>query len=268
MKLPLRPKLSTAFAAAFLCCCCLASPAFAQFETATVLGTVRDSNGANINGANVTLKNAETSISASTSTDEEGNYQFLNIKIGTYSISVEAVGFSTAVAENVSVTVNARQRVDLSMQTGAISETVVVTGAASLVETDSSDRGQVVNRRQIVSLPLNGRSYSNLVLLAPGVRDSNLNGQREGSFNVNGLRSVFNSYQLDGIDNNAHGTSNQGFSNQVVQVSPDAVAEFKVQTNTYSAEFGRAGGAVVNASYRSGTNDFHGAFGSFIATRS
>ncbi|MBA3439951.1 MAG: TonB-dependent receptor, partial [Pyrinomonadaceae bacterium] len=244
---------------------CLLSPqpSYAQFETATVLGTVRDVNGATIPDANVTLKNIATGITSTASSNEDGDYQFVNVKIGTYQVMVEAQGFSKAVAENVSVTVNARQRVDLVMQAGVLTETVVVTGAANLVETDSSDRGQVVNRKQIVSLPLNGRNYSNLVLLAPGVRESNLNSQREGSFNVNGLRSTFNNFLLDGVDNNAYGTSNQGFSNQVVQVSPDAVAEFKVQTNTYSAEFGRSGGAVVNASYRSGTNGFHGALWEF-----
>ena len=97
--------------------------------------------------------------------------------------------------------------------------------------------------------------------------ESNQNGVgtsgREGSFNVNGLRNTANNFQLDGVDNNAYGTSNQGFSNQVIQVSPDAVAEFKVQTNNYSAEYGRSGGAVINASYRSGTNEFHGSVWEF-----
>ncbi len=139
---------------------------------------------------------------------------------------------------------------------------MVVTSDAPLLETDSSDRGQVIEREQIVNLPLNGRSYANLALLSPGVVESNQNGVgtsgREGSFNVNGLRSSANNFLLDGVDNNAYGTSNQGFSNQVVQVSPDAVAEFKVQTNNFSAEYGRSGGAVINASFRSGTNQFHG----------
>ncbi len=134
-----------------------------------------------------------------------------------------------------------------------------MSGGAQLLETDSSERGQVIERQQIVNLPLNGRSYSSLALLSTGVLESNQNGVgtsgREGSFNVNGLRNTANNFQLDGIDNNLYGTSNQGFSNQVIQVSPDAVAEFKVQTNNYSAEYGRSGGAVINATYRSGTNE-------------
>ena len=114
-----------------------------------------------------------------------------------------------------------------------------------------------------MALPLNGRSYANLGLLAPGVPESHTNnpsggGPREAAFNVNGLRATVNNFLLDGVDNNAYGTSNQSFSTQVAQVSPDAIAEFKVQTNTYSAEFGRAGGAVINATYRTGINEFHG----------
>src|SRR5215468_1885047 len=236
--------------------------AFAQFDSATVLGAIHDSNGSAISGVTVTLKNIDTGLSLTAQTDGDGNFQFTNVRIGNYRVSAEKQGFSTAVAERVNVTVNARQRVDLTMQPGAVTESVVITDAAQLLETDSSVRGQVVQREQIVNLPLNGRSYANLALLTPGVRESSQNGittaGREASFNVNGLRNTVNNFLLDGVDNNAYGTSNQSFSSQVVQVSPDAIAEFKVQTNTYSAEFGRSGGAVINASYRSGTNQFHG----------
>ncbi len=242
-------------------------PAQAQFDSATVLGMIRDASGAALPNVTITLKNNATGIVATTQTDGNGAYQFSNIKIGEYRLSAEVQGFTTAVTEKIVVTVNARQRVDLTMQPGALTETVTITDAAQLLETDSSVRGQVVQREQIVKLPLNGRSYANLVLLAPGVRESSQNsatgGGREAAFNVNGLRNTFNNFLLDGVDNNAYGTSNQGFSSQVVQVSPDAVAEFKVQTNTYSAEFGRSGGAVINAAYRSGTNQLHGALWEF-----
>src|SRR5262245_32745271 len=240
-----------------------ANTALAQFDSATVLGTIRDSNGAALNGATITLKNIATGIAVTTQSDANGDFQFPNVRIGNYRVSAELQGFSTAVAESVNVTVNARQRVDLTMQPCAVTESVVITDAAQLLETDSSVRGQVVQREQIVNLPLNGRSYANLALLTPGVHESSQNGittaGREAAFNVNGLRNTANNFLLDGVDNNALGTSNQSFSSQVVQVSPDAIAEFKVQTNTYSAEFGRSGGAVINASYRSGTNQFHGA---------
>ncbi len=234
----------------------------AQFDTATVLGTVRDSSGALVPNVLITLKQTETGITSSTHTDEKGDYQVTNIRIGTYQITAEREGFSKTVVDDVTLTINARQRVDFSLTVGAVAESVNVSGAVQLLETDTSERGQVIDSRRILNLPLNGRSQSNLALLAPGVLESNVNGLgtvgREGSFNVNGLRSTANNFLLDGVDNNQYGSSNQGFSNQVIQVSPDAVAEFKVQTSTYSAEYGRSGGAIINATYRSGTNDYHG----------
>jgi len=213
----------------------LVGNASAQFETATVLGSVRDANEAVIEGATVTLKNVATDITNTATTDLNGDYQFTGVKIGIYQIIIEANGFNRTVAENINVTVNARQRVDLTLQVATATETVVVTDAANPLQTDSSELGQAVQRKQIIALPLNGRSYANLILLAPGVRESHTNssiggGGREAAFNVNGLRATMNNFLLDGIDNNAYGTSNQSFSSQVVQVSPDAVAEFKVQT--------------------------------------
>ncbi len=246
----------------------LVSAGKAQSETATVLGTVRDANGAVLNGAAVTLTNTATRSSAKTATDQNGDYQFTNVKIGTYEITIEANGFNRTRAENINLNINARQRVDLALDIASAEEMVTVTDAADVLQTESSELGQVVQRQQITAFPLNGRSYANLALLAPGVRESSTNsavggGGREAAFNVNGLRATANNFLLDGIDNNAYGTSNQSFSSQVVQVSPDAIAEFKVQTNTYSAEFGRSGGAVINATYRSGTNKFHGALWEF-----
>jgi hypothetical protein len=121
----------------------------------------------------------------------------------------------------------------------------------------------VITGEQMRELALNGREYSALALLSTGVRQSALNKSnhgtpREGAFNVNGLRSTFNNFLIDGVDNNAYGTSNQGFSNQVMQPPPDAVSEFRVVTNNQSAEYGRAAGATVNVAYRSGTNAVHG----------
>jgi hypothetical protein len=242
--------------------------AFAQFDAATVLGLIKDESGGAVPGATVTLTNVATGIIATTVTDANGSYQLLNVKVGTYSLKAELQGFTTAIADKIDVTVNARQRVDLTLKVGSIGEQLQVNGAARLLESESSDRGQVVRHEQIVNLPLNGRAYADLALLTPGVRKSFLNGTavsgaRDASFNVNGLRSALNNFVLDGVDNNAYGTSNQGFSNQVVQVSPDAVEEFKVQTNNYSAEFGRAAGAVINATLRSGTNQFRGGLWEF-----
>ncbi|MEK6631140.1 MAG: TonB-dependent receptor, partial [Acidobacteriota bacterium] len=246
-----------------VCVCAAAVPASAQFDTATVVGTVRDNTGGVIPGATVTLTNLDTGVAIVRVTEPNGSFEFITVRIGRYKMAAELQGFATAVADNVQITVGARQRVDLQLSPGQISETVQVTGAASVLETDSSQRGQVISARQAVELPLNGREYSALALLSPGVRLSALNTggftPREGSFNVNGMRSTFNNFLLDGLDNNAYGTSNQGFSNQVMQPSPDSVAEFKVVTNNMSAEYGRSGGATINVAYRSGTNRFSGA---------
>jgi len=238
------------------------SVSFAQFDTASVLGTVRDSSGALVPGARVALTNLDTGIEVARNTDQAGEYEFLAVHAGHYKIAAQMTGFAEVVANDVVVTVSARQRVDLVLSVAKVAESVEVTAGAALVETDSSQRGQIISKTQAVELPLNGREYSQLVLLTSGVRQSavgtgSISTNREGSFNVNGLRSTFNNYLLDGLDNNAYGTSNQGFSNQVVQPSPDALAEFQVVTNNESAEYGRAGGATVNVAFASGTNQFH-----------
>ncbi len=232
-----------------------------------VLGTLSDSSRAVVPGAKVTLTDLATGISSTTVTDDAGNYQFVEVKIGAYRVTAEKGGFATAVAKDVTVVVNARQRVDLILQVGQVSQTVNVTEAAPLVESETSDRGQVISRTQIVQLPLNGRDPSDLALLSGGVVHSANDigpAAREGTYNVNGLRSGYNNYVLDGLDNNAMGTSNQGFSSQVTQLSPDAVAEFKVETNNTSAEYGRGGGAQIVAVSKRGTNQFRGDLWEFV----
>ncbi|MEO8658084.1 MAG: TonB-dependent receptor [Bryobacteraceae bacterium] len=241
--------------------------ALAQFETGSVLGVVKDRSEAAIAEAKVTLTNLDSNLSSSKLTDENGNYEFVNVKPGRYRVSAERAGFSVAKAENFTVNVTARQRVDLQLAVGQVSETVDVTATVSTVETDSSQRGQVVAQRAVVELPLNGRNYSDLALLSTGVRRSSYavaNPPREGSFNVNGQRSTFNNFLLDGVDNNAYGTSNQGFSNQVINLPPDAIAEFRVVTNNMSAEYGRTSGAMINAAMKAGGNGFHGSAWDFL----
>ncbi len=243
---------------------CTAGASFGQFETSAVLGTVVDPRGGVIQQAKISLENVDTGTTQSTLTDANGNYQILEVRVGKYRVAAEAVGFKKLQTPAFPVNVGARQRVDMTLEVGNVSETVKVESAASLVEPDSSDRGQVVNQEEVVNLPLNGRSSAALALLAPGVRLAFGLAKRESSFNVSGLRSQFNNFILDGVDNNAYGTSNQGLSNQVVQVAPDAVQEFKVITNSYSAEYGHVGGAVVNASVRSGSNQLHGTAWEFL----
>jgi hypothetical protein len=233
--------------------------AFAQFETAAVLGTVFDPRGAVVQQAKVLLANKETGLVQQTVVDSQGNYQFLEVRLGHYQVRVEAPGFKKAETPEIRVIVGARERVNVSLEIGEVNQTVEVDSSASIVEQESSERGQVIGHGDIENLPLNGRDSASLALLAPGVRNSYALSKLEASFNVNGLRSQFNNFTLDGVDNNAYGTSNQGLSNQVVQLSPDTLQEFSVITNTYSAEYGHVGGAVINASIRSGTNQIHGA---------
>lgn len=206
--------------------------------------------------------NVRTGTSLRAKTDNSGNFLFVNQRLGTYLVRAEMTGFKAAETSPFDLSVDARQRVDLKLEIGAVAESVTVTGAAALLEADTSSRGEVINSREIADLPLNGRAYADLTLLVPGVAKSLLeNGtdsSRDASYNVNGQRSELNNFMLDGVDNNAYGTSNQGFSNQVMQPSPDAIQQFKVETNNYSAEYDHAAGAVINVTLKSGTNQLHG----------
>jgi hypothetical protein len=234
----------------------------AQFETATVLGFVHDSSGAAISSAKVTLVNIATGVESTVTADTQGQYQFTSVRIGEYRVRSSAAGFAESTTEAFTVEVNARQRVDVTLKPGSATETVTVTGSAALLNTEDSERGQIISARDVNNLPLNGRAYADLALLTPGVRANNLENQsvtsRDASYNVNGQRSEFNNFMLDGLDNNSYATSNQSFSNQAIQPSPDAIGEFRVSTDNYSAEFGRASGAVFNVSIASGTNHTHG----------
>lgn len=246
-----------------------ARPAFAQFDTASVVGTVRDTSTAVVPAATVTLTNAATGIVQTKTSGDDGNYEFSAVRPGIYLVTAEKAGFAVALVDNVQLQVGARRRVDLEMPVGQLTDKVQVTASQPLVETDSSQRGQVITGDQTRALPLISREYSSLALLTTGVKVGGTalttgNTPREGAFNVNGLRSVFNNFLIDGVDNNAYGTSNQGFSNQVMQPAPDAIGEFKVVTNNMSAEYGRAAGATINVSYKSGTNELHGTGWEFL----
>ena len=245
-----------------------ATTTYAQFDSASVLGYVKDATGASVSGATITLTNVASNVVKTTTSDNEGRYEFSSVPIGNYRVESQATGFERTRTQEFKLDTNARQRVDLSVKPGAVTETVTVDSAPTVLETETSSRGQVIGTRQIEQLPLNGRSYADLALLAPGVRKSFLENQsttsREGSFNVNGQRSAFNNFLLNGLDNNSYGTSNQGFANENIAPSPDAVSEFRIETNNYSAEYGRASGAVINASIRRGNNQFHGRAWDFI----
>ncbi len=236
--------------------------AHGQYETATVLGFVHDTSGAVIPGAKLTLINVATGVEATVTADAQGQFEFTSVRVGQYRVKGVAPGFSETLTEPFTAEVNARQRVDLNLKPGATTETITVTGAAALLNTEDSERSQIISARDVGNLPLNGRAYADLALLTPGVRANVLENQtvtsRDASYNVNGNRSEQNDFLLDGLDNNAYGTSNQSFSNQAIQPSPDAINEFRVETDNYSAEYGRSAGAVFNVSINSGTNHIHG----------
>src|SRR3954470_17523548 len=173
------------------------SAVWAQFETSEVLGTVGDNTGAVLQNVDVTLTNQDTGITAKTVSDESGQYDFFNVRVGRYTVIAERPGFSKFTTEGVVVNVGARQRVDVTMQVGGLSQTVNVQGAAETLDTDSSEKAQVIHTRQIVELPLNGRNFSDLALLATNVHRSPLaaglqSTPREGAFNANGMRSTYN----------------------------------------------------------------------------
>src|SRR4029077_12466752 len=239
--------------------------AIAQVDAGAVRGTVTDPTGAVVAKAKVTLTNDATGLSTSSVTAADGTYTFGPIKIGPYTISVEAPGFRKATT-HTTVNVQEQARADFRLETGAITETVEVTGAAPQLQTQDASVGTVATSEQVNDLPLNGRNYTFLAQLGAGV--TKLNPTRgldaTGSFVANGLTTVHNNYMLDGIDNN---NDTVDFLNGAAYVNlppPDAIQEFKAQTSNFSAEFGRAGGAVVNASIKSGANNFHGTLWEFV----
>lgn len=241
---------------------CLLPCAHAQFENGSLVGTIHDATGAVVPGASVTVTNRDTGIAQMRTSGSGGDYEFSSLRVGNYRVSSTLAGFSTALADNVSISVGTRQRIDFALQVGSTDQTVEVSDVALQLETDSSQRGQIITHDQTVALPLVARNYSSLVLLTTGTRQSSVGTGssslvREGSFNVEGQRSTFNNFLLDGLDNNQYGTSNQGFSNQVIQPSPDSIGQFQVVTNNESAEYGRSSGATVNVAFASGTNKLH-----------
>ena len=245
----------------------------AQYENGSLLGTIRDASGAPVPNADVSVVNTATGIVNQSKTDGEGNYNVPQLRVGVYTVTASAPGFSHAVAENITVSVGNRQHIDLSLKIGATETTVEVSDVTLQIETESSQRDQTITNYQSEALPLVNRNYTDLLGLVTGVRQAptaattSSNGNsliRQGAYNVNGQRSIFNNFMLDGMDNNSYGESNQGFDNQIIAVPPDSVAQFSVVTNNESAEFGRSSGATINVASQSGGNRFHGTAYEFL----
>jgi Carboxypeptidase regulatory-like domain len=242
---------------------CLAFPAavFAQGVDATLKGRVSDSSGAAAPGVKVEVKNTGTNIASQTLTDSAGQYTVPFLKPGSYSVAVEAPGFKKFVREGLSLSVGDTVDLDIALEVGAVTEQLTVTGEAPLLETAKADRGTLVDERTVAEMPLNGRNPFMLAKIAAGV---NFNGtviyQRPfdngaiAQWTINGGLFSSNEFLLDGTPNNA-----QAGSNNLAYVPPvDAVQEFKIQTNSYDAQYGHTSGGVVNVSLKSGTNSPHG----------
>lgn len=246
------------------CACFLSLPsryAFGQVDEGSISGTVQDTTGAVVPSANVTLLNIDQGITRQITTNATGGYSFSPVRIGNYTITVTANGFAKTTQTNLTVQVAQALQVNVVLKPGTASETVQVTEAPPLLQTEEASTGQVIGRQQVNDLPLNGRNFTFLAQLGAGMQTPQADTRgnaASGAFSANGERPAQNNYLLDGIDNNSDNVDFLNGTNYVILPPPDAIQEFKVQTSDYSAQLGRAAGAVMNATVKSGTNQFHG----------
>ncbi len=240
----------------------------AQLTTAGIVGTVSDPSGSRLPGVTVTATHIETSTVSTSVTDSSGNYTFTNLKIGKYSLTFQKEGFQRVVQSNVDLGIAQVVRFDTSLKIGSVSQTIEVTDAPPLLQTETSSMGSIETEKRIEDLPLNGRNFFKLTYLAPGTNEGatgtsagagSTDNNRPGiSLSVNGMRIFDNNFLLDGMDNNEFGNGTV-----VIQPPPDAIQEFRIEQNSMSAEYGR-GGAMVSLVLRSGTNQVHGSAWEFI----
>lgn len=242
----------------------LACSAQAQVDQGGITGTIKDPSGAVISGAQVTITNVDTGFTLTDKSDSNGIYNFSPVKIGKYTVKVTSAGFSTQEQENVQLHVGERANVDIALSVGNV-DTVQVTTEAPLLQTTDGSTGQVIEAQTIVDTPLNGRNYVFIAQLAAGIVPANgSRGQGAGDFSANGQRSEQNNFLLDGVDNNVNVVDFFNGASYSVKPPPEALAEFKVQTGAYSAEYGHSAGAVINTSVKSGTNSIHGSAWEYI----
>lgn len=244
-----------------------AACALAQVGRASLFGTVSDSSGAAVSNAKVQIINAGTNVATTATTNETGYYTAPSLPVGTYQLVVEHTGFKKFVRDGITLQVDQRGQIDISLEVGSVSDSITVTGEAPLVDTGSSTVGKVIENKRIQELPINGRNALALTLLTPAVRTT-FTGNSSGfadrgialsGMSINGGPSALNAIVMDGANNN------QGYLADInVNPTVDAVQEFKVQSATMSAEYGFTAGGVVNLVTKSGTNDFHGTLYYFL----
>jgi hypothetical protein len=243
-------------------CCVFTGIALAQVDQGAINGTVRDSKGAVIQGALVTLTDTDTNFQLHGKTGANGEYSFSPIKIGHYSVSATAPSFETTTQENITVNIQDVLKIDLALKPGAVTVNVDVTAAPPLLQSENASVGQVVDTDTINTTPLNARNWVFIAQLTAGVApafgSSAARGGNTGDFSANGQRTTQNNFILDGVDNNVNVDDEQNGASYNVKPPPDALAEFKIDTSDYSAEFGHSAGAVMNVSIKAGTNKIHG----------
>lgn len=247
---------------------CAPVPVRAQVAGATLSGTVTDSLGAAVVNATIEIRNSETGVVRTVTSDSAGFYNAPNLSPGTYDVTVSATGFNKLVQSAITLTVGAQQVLNPSLQVGQVTQTVEVTGAAPAVELASSAISAEVDSTTVRELPLNGRDWSSLAVLQPGTLGIRTQIGTTGTVNrgnrgfgnqlsVSGHRPTENNYRVNGISVNDYSNGSPG-SVQGAQLGVDAIQEFSVLTSNYTAEYGRTAGGVINAITRQGTNGFHG----------
>jgi hypothetical protein len=243
-----------------LAICFLAIPAIhAQQDKGTISGSVQDASGAAVPAATVTLRDSGTGATRSTKTGGAGEFVFTPLSVGTYEVTVESPGFAAEVKKNIELQIQQTLDLKFSLRVGSQSQVVDVTDAAPPMQTADSSLGQVIASRAITNLPLNGRDVFQLLNLVPGAVTG-----PDGSTAISGQATQYQFFAMDGIDNTNYQGNLQSGHAWNLSPSPDAVQEFKVQTNNYSAEFGQSAGGIVNVILKSGTNNLHGSLYEYL----
>ena len=225
----------------------------AQQDTSLIVGTVSDASGAVIPGSQVTFAHVATGTEYTATSNESGNFRSPPLRIGEYLVVAESEGFKSYSGSGISLSIGDVRQLDIVLEVGAVTEVVEVEASAPLLQTSEASAGQVIENRQIVDLPLNGRDYLQLAAISSGTTPS-----RGQGVSIGGQRGTEVAFTLDGMDNNNQSIASQGGQKETVKPSIDAIQEFKVITNGFSAEHGRSSAGIVSISIKSGTNDVHG----------